>query len=110
MIHSLYAKKYNRSRRKTDDSQIQKNLLWWKHSILTFGVDIKIECIKNCTIIAYTSKALCDKIANDCTFFPYLKLDVKREVFVSLVNLTILYQEASLKIPSQYAWIYLGPV
>ncbi len=37
------------------------------------------------------AKALCDKIADDFTLAPYLKLDVKREVFVSLVDLTTLY-------------------
>ncbi len=60
--------------------------------------------------MAYTPKALSDKIADDCNFVPYLKLDVKREVVVSLVNLATLYQEASLHIPSQYGWIYLGRV
>ncbi len=65
---------------------------------------------KNCTIITYTPKALCDEIADGCTLVSYLKLDVKWEVVVSLVDTTTLYQEATRKIPSQYAWIYLGRV
>ncbi len=60
--------------------------------------------------MAYTPKALSDKIADDCNFVPYLNLDVKREVVVSLVNLTASYQEASINIPSQYACIYFGRV